>query len=199
MTQGPDDNPLADKGTLLSREVFYDGDIIMEQGASGHRAYYIEDGEVEIYVRDNKQKVNIACLGPGEIFGEMALIANVPRSASVQAKGSVTVSVISRDDMYRRLKEYKDPVLKSLLDSLIVRLQEANIRQVAVSQELSVYQKKMIGLFEKMPCGLAVDQQDNFMKEIVPVLDQLSTVLDKHKSAFLMNMKDTQGKAEKES
>ena len=59
---------------LLTREVFYKGQTIIEQDVSGNRAFYIERGMVEVLVRDGPYMVRVAVLGAGEIFGEMALI-----------------------------------------------------------------------------------------------------------------------------
>lgn len=180
-----DDNPLKSSDSLLTREVFYAGDVIMEQGAPGNRAYYIEKGSADVIVKEGERSTKVAVLSQGDIFGEMALIVNAPRSATVKAKEDCTVTVISRPDMEKRLESYDDPVLKALLETLIQRLQESNIRQAEYSNELNMYQKKMIGLFEKMPFGLSVDQQEQFKKDIVPVLEDLDRVLEKYKGSFL--------------
>jgi CRP-like cAMP-binding protein len=58
------------------------GDIIFEAGDEGHYMYVIQDGEVEV-VADG---VVIDTVGPGGIFGEMALIDRSPRSAAVRAR-----------------------------------------------------------------------------------------------------------------
>lgn len=183
--KSPDDNPLKSSDSLLTREVFYAGDLIMEQGAPGNRAYYIEKGSADVIVKEGERSTKVAVLNQGDIFGEMALIVNAPRSATVKAKEDCTVTVISRPDMEKRLESYDDPVLKALLETLIQRLQDSNIRQAEYSNELNMYQKKMIGLFEKMPFGLSVDQQEQFKKDIVPVLEDLDRVLEKYKGSFL--------------
>ncbi len=58
------------------------GDLIFDAGDEGHYMYVIQDGEVEV-VADG---VVIDAVGPGGIFGEMALIDRSPRSAAVRAK-----------------------------------------------------------------------------------------------------------------
>src|SRR5687768_11718883 len=79
---------------ILSRDVYYPGQTIIEQNSAGHRAFYIETGRVEVVVRDGAHAVRVAELGPGEIFGEMALIEHRERSAAVRALESTTVTVI---------------------------------------------------------------------------------------------------------
>lgn len=181
----PKNNPLTSTGAMLTREVFYDGDKLIEQGSQGNRAFYIESGDAEVFVREKGEDLKVAELGPGDIVGEMALITNAPRSATVVAKSTLNVSVISRTDMMKRLESYNDPVLKTLLDALIERLQEANLKQAEYSSELNFYQKQMIGLFDKMPIGLSVEKQNDFKKEIVPVLNQLEDILNRYKNSFL--------------
>ena len=59
--------------------------VIFREGQRGYSAYLIERGEVEISIRRNGQDVKLASRGPGEVFGEMAIIDDQPRSATVTA------------------------------------------------------------------------------------------------------------------
>ena len=70
---------------ILNREVYYKGQIVIEQGAEGYHAFYIEKGRVEVLVHDGMHQVRVSELGPGEIFGEMALIEQEARSATIRA------------------------------------------------------------------------------------------------------------------
>ena len=65
---------------------FKQGEIIFRQGEIGDRVYVIIEGEVEV-VREERDKkaMVLARLGPEEYFGEMALLRNTPRSATVRA------------------------------------------------------------------------------------------------------------------
>lgn len=65
-----------------SVEYYAVGDTIFQAGDDGHYMYVIQDGEVEV-VADGSV---IDTVGPGGIFGEMALIDRSPRSATVRAK-----------------------------------------------------------------------------------------------------------------
>ncbi|MEZ5919665.1 MAG: cyclic nucleotide-binding domain-containing protein [Alphaproteobacteria bacterium] len=72
--------PQGEKSRILSREVFYKGTTIIRQGDSAFRAYYIEDGRVEVRVEEDGISLKISELGPGDIFGEMALISRGRRA-----------------------------------------------------------------------------------------------------------------------
>ena len=64
---------------------FEPGQEIMRQGDVGVGAFIIRSGKVEVLQdRDGKQ-VKLATLGPGDVFGEMALLDEFPRSATVRA------------------------------------------------------------------------------------------------------------------
>lgn len=76
----------------VCREHFHTGEIVFDQGDFGDKVFVVVSGEVVVVVAD---KV-VATLKPGEVFGEMALIADVPRSATVRAKSPVDLISLSR-------------------------------------------------------------------------------------------------------
>ncbi|MFO7591562.1 MAG: cyclic nucleotide-binding domain-containing protein [Acidimicrobiia bacterium] len=69
------------------------GTVIVETGEEGDRYYAISDGEVEI-VRDGQR---VARLGRGEGFGEVALLHDIPRTATVRAITRVTLFALDRE------------------------------------------------------------------------------------------------------
>ena len=73
-------------------ETFDSGEIIFEQGDPGDSMYVVVEGEVEIILRGEV----INKLAPGEIFGEMALIDNRPRSAAARACSPTRLAPVNR-------------------------------------------------------------------------------------------------------
>jgi putative ABC transport system ATP-binding protein len=69
-----------------------DGDLLFRQGDASDRIYLIEEGEVDI-VRQapDREPETIATLGPGECFGEMGPLFDLPRSATARARGATRV------------------------------------------------------------------------------------------------------------
>jgi CRP-like cAMP-binding protein len=79
---------------------FKKGASIVKQGETGHAVYFIARGDVDIrQTRDGEEDVQLATLGPGTLFGEMALLSAEPRSASVVCLTDVDVLELNRDDV----------------------------------------------------------------------------------------------------
>ena len=80
------------------------GKQLMRQGETGREFIVIVEGEAEVQ-RDGKV---IAVRGPGTFIGEMSLLLDRPRNASIVAKTGMTIDVIDRQDFRRLLEEYPD-------------------------------------------------------------------------------------------
>lgn len=81
--------------------------IMSEWDTSDNRAYLIESGSVDIY-RHGK---TVATLYAGDIFGELALITNEPRSASIVTSSPVEVLIFNKDEflmLYKKSEFYED-------------------------------------------------------------------------------------------
>lgn len=79
------------------------GRLVFAKGDDGDDAYRVVEGTVEIFIGNDKSKVVLEQLRPGEVFGEMGMIDCRPRSASARAIGDITLEVISRDDFNETL------------------------------------------------------------------------------------------------
>lgn len=99
----------------MERRTYRAGEAIVVEGDETSDAYLIESGEVVVSRGDQRLRT----LGPGEIFGEMALVDDKPRSATVTAVSEVVVGVIDRDEfevMWRTDPEALIPVIRVLCD-----------------------------------------------------------------------------------
>jgi CRP/FNR family cyclic AMP-dependent transcriptional regulator len=73
--------------------------ILINEGDESNSMYVIKEGEVKVYASDeNGKEVIFQILGAGEYFGEMALVDDAPRSASVVTLTPIKVMIISKAD-----------------------------------------------------------------------------------------------------
>lgn len=166
--------------SIQAREVFYRGDLIIRQGDDAFRAYYIEKGRVEIVVNDGPHALKITELGPGDIIGEMALIEQGERTASVRALDDCTLTVIQRDELHRKIERIEDKAIKALIHVLIRRLKQSNVGQIQHYKNLTQLQDRIAGIVEKTEQGVSRERRVLFREEISPLLDQLDSVLSKY-------------------
>ena len=102
------------------RRIFPKGSTICSEGEVGDCAYIIERGQVEISTVSDSEKVVLATQGPGEIFGEMAIVDHGPRSATVTALEETELNLISRERLETRL-QHADPVVRMVLSLVLER------------------------------------------------------------------------------
>jgi CRP/FNR family transcriptional regulator, cyclic AMP receptor protein len=113
---------------------FREGAIIIKQGNSGIGLYVICSGKVKI-VKETAggEKMDIAELGPGDFFGEMAVLDSAPRSADVIALEESKCLVLSAWDFNARMKVHPEIALE-ILPVVVKRFRETNERLLALSQ-----------------------------------------------------------------
>jgi hypothetical protein len=86
-------------GMYLPRQTFQPGSVIMREGDDGNTAYMLVSGHCRAYRVTREGQEDLATMGPGDVFGEMALLLEEPRSATVEAKDMVTVLVLDKKTM----------------------------------------------------------------------------------------------------
>lgn len=81
------------------------GHEIVRQGDAGNEAFVLARGRLKVVRNQGVDETQLAQLGPGSIFGEMALISESPRSASVIALEPAQLLVLARDELERAARE----------------------------------------------------------------------------------------------
>ena len=100
------------------------GQEIVRQGDTGVGAFIIRSGKVEVVQDRDGTQTKLATLGPGDVFGEMALLDEFPRSATVRAVEPTTALGIQRWH-FRGILESHPQIALALLPVLTKRLRNA--------------------------------------------------------------------------
>ncbi len=103
------------------------GDTIFDQGESGDHLYVIQAGEVELTRDGEAQERVVARLGPGDFFGELALVAGQPRSTRAQAVRPTRVLALDRDTLESMCLAQPEIAIR-MIRILVSRLVEAETR-----------------------------------------------------------------------
>lgn len=115
------------KNEVLARRIFYKGDIIINQGDMGTNGYVIHQGQVEVFLSHEGKNTSLAILGPGEVIGEMGVLFNEHRSASVRALTDCDLIVLDREGIMQNL-DMAAPSIRAMLKIFSERLRRTNKR-----------------------------------------------------------------------
>lgn len=111
---------------------FADAEYVFEQGAAGDVFYLITSGEAEVLHYDpddpRKQETLLNVIGVSACFGEMALLSDAPRNASIMAKGPLHVVYVSRD-------RFEETLGRSLADMRLTHTEQDALRREAAPNE----------------------------------------------------------------
>lgn len=98
------------------------GEVIFEEGSRGEHAYVILSGQVDIVRKTRDGESVLRTLGKGEIFGEMALVDNLPRSASAVSREDDTLLVAINHAYFVYLVGQQPAFALILLKAMSLRL-----------------------------------------------------------------------------
>ena len=168
------------KKKMINRVMFPAGRKIVEQGDEGFSAYYLEKGRVEVKIHDGPHELKVSEIGPGEIFGEMALISDTPRTATITAIDDVTASVISRENIEGKINLIEDKAIKALFKVLVERLRKTTHDQLKQYVSLADFQDRISGVVDSVDLGINEQKREDFRNEVEPLLDKLQYVLEKY-------------------
>jgi CRP/FNR family transcriptional regulator, cyclic AMP receptor protein len=120
---GLDDRELRGLASSMKERIFNAGDTIASEGQTGIGFFIIEDGEATVSVGGNE----VGRLGPGDHFGEVALIDDGARTATVTAKSDLKCYGITSWE-FRPMVEQNASLAWKLLQQMAKRLRDAEQR-----------------------------------------------------------------------
>lgn len=135
--------------------------IMISEGDSSDSLYVMLEGEVKVYASDEQGKeVILNILGPGEYFGELALLDNEPRSASVKSLKRTKVLVITKDDFKNSLDTNSEMVY-NLINALIkqVRALTSNVKSLALLDVYGRVARTLLELSTEVDGKMVIEQK----------------------------------------
>lgn len=110
------------------------GSVIIIEGEPGDNAYILVEGYCTVFREVEGRKVVLTDLGPGDVFGELAIFSDAPRAASVEAKTAVDLMVVSKETLTEAagMNTWVGPFVKALAE----RFRQVENRARALEQAL---------------------------------------------------------------
>ena len=130
------DNPEFEESKLWLRSSQPANTTIFSEGDRSSDVYLVLAGKLRVLGKvdlDEQRKIQpgFGELAKGDIFGELAMFDDLPRSATVVSLTEVELAVIKADDLFSFLDSHPDcgyPIMKELLSVVVQRLRKANQR-----------------------------------------------------------------------
>ena len=114
-------------GGWFETQHYLAGDVILSEGDVGSEAFIITSGVCDVFKdRPGGRRELIRSMGPGETFGELAVLTRRPRSASVVAQTDVSLRVVTPDALAHELE--RNPVLAAFLSAVTHRFCDLEAR-----------------------------------------------------------------------
>jgi CRP/FNR family cyclic AMP-dependent transcriptional regulator len=152
------DSELTAIENVAVKKTFPKNTILFSEGDKTDSLYVICDGKVKVTINDDEGKeIILSMLGTGEYFGEMALLDDEPRSASIITKETTQLLIISKNDFMEIFSS--NPIAFNLLKGLTTRLREAN-KKIESLALLDVY-----GRIARVLNQLAKSQEEKMVIE----------------------------------
>ena len=163
---------------MIDLKEYQINEVIITEKDIDEYLYLIKSGKVKVIKSIDNKDVEIACLTKGAFFGEMALIDERPRTATVIAMEETILKVFHRDDFLQVMHENQDIAVK-FLSGIFSRLREANSKfnpntkddslndtikekeknqTVARILEIEGLSEKAIDSLPENPCNILVNQ-----------------------------------------
>nr|WP_155197560.1 Crp/Fnr family transcriptional regulator [Roseibium hamelinense] len=117
---------------ISDRMQYRDGERLCTQGEEGDCAFILLSGVADVLVKTPDGERKVAEVGEHSIVGEIAILCDVPRTATLIASGELDVLTVNKDDFLKLLKEFPDMSLE-VMRTLALRL-EATTQALAAAR-----------------------------------------------------------------
>lgn len=116
------------------RLAFDPGQVLCREGDFGDTAYVIIQGSADVSVRAGDNEITVASLGRNDFVGDMAILCDTPRTATVRASSRCETLVIGKTQLLGLLRSFPDMSI-AMMRVLAGRLERTNRQLVQVQNE----------------------------------------------------------------
>jgi len=154
---GIDDSTLAELARHSVSREFEEGATVVTKGEHGSTMFFIVEGKVRVHDGD----VDLARLGRGDVFGEMAVLDADVRSASVSTESPARLICLERDDLWRVIAQDTE-ALKTIIASVLQR-------ERSIVKDVSQRTAQVQAFEKELEIGRRI--QADFLPEAIPEVD----------------------------
>jgi uncharacterized membrane protein len=141
---------------VIDRLDLEDGRTLFEAGEPGDELYVVREGSIELYVRDTTgQKIVVHTAHVGDMFGELALLDDEPRSATAVAAEPASLLVLDRGDLSLLFQTKPDAALAMLASLSSMTRKADRLLQTRVSRNANEEIQERLGVLQRIADWLA--------------------------------------------
>jgi len=151
-----DENELAELASVIDSETVAGGQIIFNAGELGDALYIVRSGEVELFVQDTAgQKIVLTTSEPNDIFGELSMLDERPRSATAMALDDTELLMLDREDLLLLFRKQPDAAL-NMLAALSTMLRKVDrLLQTRVSRNVNLEMEEKLPTLQRVADWIA--------------------------------------------
>lgn len=130
-------------------KTYKDGEVIIRRGDAGREMFIIQKGEAEVTTTVNGKEMSLATLKRGDFFGEMSLLEEMPRSATVRAKGEVRALVLNTGSFLLKIR--RDPTFAfEILKKMSRRVRELNEKIITLVDKSKLSSEEVTNIMHRL-------------------------------------------------
>lgn len=156
---------------ILERRFVPKGTLVIKEGEIGNSAFLVQSGLVKVYVAHEDRHIELAQMGPGQIFGEMSLVFDEKRSATVEAIEDTNLIVITRQTLEEKLRK-SDPTVRAIVPMLMKRIIQTNNALLSRHADVKTLLDVVKNIYDIIHSTLPRVQQQSFQNAVLPKMEQ---------------------------
>lgn len=151
-----DDNELGELAAVIDAKRVIAGTVVFNAGDLGDVLYIVQSGEVELFVKDTAgQKIVLTVADNNDIFGELSMLDERPRSATAMALTDCELFLLDRDDLLLLFQKQPDAALNMLAAMSAMLRKVDRLLQTRVSRNVNEEMEEKLPTLQRIADWIA--------------------------------------------